>query len=282
MILHCGKRPLDLSSPKIMGILNVTPDSFYDGGRHYKADAPDLSSVLRTAERMVEDGAHILDVGGESTRPGADVVSVAQECDRVLPVVEALATRVDAVISVDTSTPAVMRESAALGAGLINDVRALEREGAVNTILATGLPVCLMHMQGSPETMQDNPGYQDVINEVAEYLQTRVDLLLSAAGARQPQILLDPGIGFGKTDEHNVALLKHLAKLGRSGYPLLVGVSRKSLIGRLLGRQPQERLAGSLAFAMAALMGGAKILRVHDVPETRDLVEVFNLTQFGS
>ncbi|TVZ40206.1 dihydropteroate synthase [Alteromonadaceae bacterium 2753L.S.0a.02] len=283
MILQCGRHALDLSRPKIMGIINVTPDSFFDGGQFFSASPGKLNidSVLAAAENMIAAGADILDVGGESTRPGARVVSVAEECDRVLPVVEVLENQFDVPISVDTSTPEVITACAELGAGLINDVRALERPGAIEAFLATGLPVCLMHMRGSPKTMQHNPHYRDVVSEVSTYLQSRVDVLRGASGDACPQILLDPGFGFGKSDDHNLALMKEIHVLCDLGLPVLVGVSRKSMIGRLLEREPHERLAGSLAFAMVALYNGASILRVHDVAETNDIVKVFNLTRFG-
>ncbi|WP_019606299.1 dihydropteroate synthase [Teredinibacter turnerae] len=282
MIIRCGSRDLDLSSPKVMGILNVTPDSFFDGGSNFDNGQLFLDKTLHAVEQMLRDGADIVDIGGESTRPGAAKVSVAEECQRVLPVVAAVAERFDTIISVDTSTPEVMRQAAQLGAGIINDVRALERDGALAACVETGLPVCLMHMQGTPQTMQDNPDYNDVVDEVSQYLQGRVAAVETAAVGAAGQIILDPGLGFGKSDGHNLALLNQLSALSALGYPTLIGVSRKSMIGRLLGREPNQRLAGSLGFAMAALVRGASILRVHDVAETRDIVEVFKLTHLGS
>jgi len=233
---------------------------------------------------MVAQGAAFVDVGGESTRPGASPVSVQQECDRVLPVVEALAARVDAVISVDTSTPLVMVESSKLGAGLINDVRALEREGALSAAISTELPICLMHMQGNPRSMQDNPAYDQVVDDVKVYLSQRIACVQKAAaglGKLAPQIILDPGFGFGKTDEHNLALLRGLPLLLKPGVPLLVGLSRKSMIGRLLGRNVENRLPGSLALAMLAVQNGARIVRVHDVAETLDVIKILELTLIG-
>ena len=270
-----------------MGILNVTPDSFFDGGKHYQSSAQQsltLDSAIRSAEQMVAQGAAFVDVGGESTRPGASPVSVQQECDRVLPVVEALAARVDAVISVDTSTPLVMVESSKLGAGLINDVRALEREGALSAAISTELPICLMHMQGNPRSMQDNPAYDQVVDDVKVYLSQRIACVQKAAaglGKLAPQIILDPGFGFGKTDEHNLALLRGLPLLLKPGVPLLVGLSRKSMIGRLLGRNVENRLPGSLALAMLAVQNGARIVRVHDVAETLDVIKILELTLIG-
>lgn len=271
--MQFGSRSLDLSSPKIMGVLNVTPDSFYDGGRYY-AQSKDISSALRRAEAMVAAGAHFIDIGGESTRPGAEPVSVQEEMDRVLPVVEALGKSIDSIISLDTSSPEVMREGSRLGAGVINDVRALTREGAIEAAYETGLPVCLMHMQGSPKTMQRDPTYDDVINQVREYFQTRMQAC-RAGNIGEEKLLLDPGFGFGKKDEHNLALLRRLNELRVNDCPLLVGLSRKSMLGRLLGRETEERLAGSLALAQYALQFGANILRVHDVAETRDVLRLF-------
>ncbi len=262
-----------------MGVLNVTPDSFSDGGNFWRKNG-DLSPAIAQAEHMVKAGATFIDVGGESTRPGAKPVTVQEELDRVLPVVEAITQALDVVVSVDTSSAEVMTAAASLGAGLINDVRALQREGALTSAAETGLPVCLMHMQGMPQSMQDNPRYSDVVNEVAGFLSARIDAS-KAAGIPEDKIILDPGFGFGKTDDHNLALMKGLRSLSSIGekqsYPMLVGVSRKSMIGRLLNRDVHERLAGSLALAHYALTQGAAILRVHDVAETVDLIKIFTL-----
>lgn len=277
MLVQFGSRALDLDRPRVMGILNVTPDSFYDGGRLYGHAGVDIGKAIRAAEKMVSDGAAFIDIGGESTRPGAEPVSPQQECDRVLPVVEALAGTVDAIISVDTSSPEVMTEAYRLGAGLINDVRALEKEGALAAAVATGLPVCLMHMRGTPRTMQEKPEYDDIVRSVADYLAERTARFIAAGGAPD-KIIVDPGFGFGKTDEHNLALLKALRSFADSS-PLLVGLSRKSLLGRILGRAPDERLPGSLALAMVALQNGANILRVHDVAETVDVVKIFEFAR---
>lgn len=268
-----------------MGVLNVTPDSFYDGGSYCDSEHLLMDKIVSSAANMVAQGAAIIDIGGESTRPGASPVSIQEECDRVLPVVERLGQEVDVVLSVDTSTPEVMTGAAGLGVGIINDVRALERPGALEAAIATQLPICLMHMQGTPATMQDNPHYADASRDVREYLQARVNAVLAgavAAGLSAPQLLLDPGFGFGKTDEHNLALLRGLAELQVLGYPLLVGFSRKSMIGRLLGREPDERLAGSLALAMLSVQRGASIVRVHDVAETRDVLKLLQIIESGS
>jgi dihydropteroate synthase len=266
--LPCGSRFLDLSRPQVMGILNVTPDSFSDGGRYGQRDA-----ALRHAESMVLAGATLIDVGGESTRPGALRVSPAEELERVAPVVEAIAAELDVIISVDTSTPAVIRESARLGAGLINDVRSLRRDGALEAAADSGLPVCLMHMRGEPGTMQQSPEYADVLSEVRDFLAQRI-AVCAAAGVAAERIILDPGFGFAKTLEHNLSLFKRLESLLDLGRPLLVGVSRKSMIGGVLGHEVGERLFGSLALAALAVTKGAHILRVHDVAETVDVLRM--------
>lgn len=266
--LPCGNRVLDLSRVHVMGILNVTPDSFSDGGRFSQLDA-----ALRHAEAMVAAGATLIDVGGESTRPGARAVSPTEELERVAPIVERIHRELDVIISVDTSTPAVMRETARLGAGLINDVRSLRRDGALDAAAATGLPVCLMHMLGEPGTMQDDPHYHDVTREVGEFLVERLDQC-AAAGIPAQRIILDPGFGFAKTLAHNLSLFKHMEALHTLGRPLLVGVSRKSMIGNALGRPVGERLYGGLALAALAITKGARILRVHDVVETMDVVRM--------
>jgi len=266
--LLCGNRVLDLAHVHVMGILNVTPDSFSDGGRFSQLDA-----ALRHAEAMVAAGATLIDVGGESTRPGARAVSPVEELERVAPIVERIHRELDVIISVDTSTPAVMRESARLGAGLINDVRALRRDGALDAAAATGLPVCLMHMLGEPGTMQDDPHYGDVTREVGEFLAERLSRCV-AAGIPAEKVVLDPGFGFAKTLAHNLSLFKRMEALHALGRPLLVGVSRKSMIGNALGRPVGERLYGGLALAALAITKGARLLRVHDVAETMDVVRM--------
>ena len=272
-VLCCGKHILDLSSPHVMGILNVTPDSFSDGGR-YSA----LDTALRRAVEMRAAGASIIDIGGESTRPGAALVSTQQELDRVGPLVELIARECDVIISVDTSTPAVMRESARLGAGMINDVRALQRDGAMDAAAATDLPVCLMHMRGEPQTMQEAPYYDDVAAEVAVFLKERIDAC-TQAGISTERIVLDPGFGFAKNTQHNYELFKRLPELLALQCPLLVGVSRKSMVGNILEKAVDQRLYGSLALAVMAMERGTKILRVHDVEETMDVLKIFNAVQ---
>ena len=266
--LPCGNRVLDLAHTHVMGILNVTPDSFSDGGRFAALDA-----ALRHAEAMVQAGATLIDVGGESTRPGAPVVLPQEELDRVAPVVERIARELDVIISVDTSAPIVMTEVARLGAGLINDVRSLRREGALQAAAATGLPVCLMHMLGEPGDMQDNPHYEDLVGEVSTFLADSM-ARCAAAGIGAERIVLDPGFGFAKTLQHNLSLFKHMEALHALGRPLLVGVSRKSMVGQTLNRPVAERLYGSLALAALAMTKGARILRVHDVAETVDVVRM--------
>lgn len=266
--LPCGSRTLDLSRPQVMGILNVTPDSFSDGGRYNRIDA-----ALRHAEQMLEAGAAIIDVGGESTRPGAPPVSAEEELQRVAPVVEQLVCRLDALVSVDTSSPALMREAALLGAGMINDVRSLSRDGALQAAAQGNLAVCLMHMQGEPQTMQDSPQYDDVTTAVRAFLADRV-AACEAAGIARERLLIDPGFGFAKTLAHNLSLFRHMQALHDLHLPLLVGVSRKSMIGKVLGREVDQRLAGSLALAALAVQQGAHILRVHDVAETVDVLRM--------
>ena len=266
--LRCGAKLLDLSSPVVMGVLNVTPDSFSDGGSFVGRD-----KALAHAGNMLGNGAAIIDVGGESTRPGALPVSVQEELDRVVPVVEALVQEFQCIVSVDTSTPEVMLAAAGVGAGLINDVRALKRPGALNAVAGLDLPVCLMHMQGQPGTMQQNPKYQSIEREVAEFFAQRIDACV-AAGVSKGRLLLDPGFGFGKTLEHNVALLSGLAVFSSLGLPLLVGVSRKTMIGKIVNKPVDQRLHGSVAAAVLAVERGANIVRVHDVLETVDALKV--------
>lgn len=278
--LRCGNRTLPLFPPVVMGILNITPDSFSDGGRLLSGNAPDLDRVLRKAALMRRQGALIVDVGGESTRPGAQPVGQQQELDRVAPVVDAIARRIDITISVDTSTPAVMREAAALGAGMINDVRALSRPGALKTAANTDLAVCLMHMQGEPQTMQRAPSYTDVVVDVGRFLVSRAAECI-AAGIEQDRIVLDPGFGFGKTLEHNLDLFRGLGTLLGNGYPVLIGVSRKAMIGTVLGRAPARRLAGALALATLAADAGVGLVRTHDVAATRDALAMVAAVRRG-
>lgn len=274
--LLCGNRELDLSYPTVMGILNVTPDSFSDGGCYQRVD-----EALHHAETMVGQGAVMVDVGGESTRPGASPVSEQEELDRVVPVVEALARSVDVCISIDTSTPSVMTAAAAAGAHFLNDVRALERDGALEAAAATGLPVCLMHMKGVPASMQNNPLYRNVVTDVLDYLDKRLSAAESA-GLNKTQLLIDPGFGFGKSYEHNYELLQRLDELQTLGVPVLAGLSRKTMIGQACGQTlPAERVLGSVAGAVACAMKGAAILRVHDVMETVEALKVVRAMQGG-
>ncbi|APS28713.1 dihydropteroate synthase [Pectobacterium brasiliense] len=263
---------LDLSCPHIMGILNVTPDSFSDGGKHNKLDA-----ALLHVQEMVNAGATLIDIGGESTRPGAAEVSTEEELNRVVPVVEAIAKRFDVWISVDTSKPEVMTASAQAGAHLINDIRALQEPGALKAAAATGLPVCLMHMQGMPRTMQHKPHYDDLMQDIGDFLQQQIDRCVSA-NIPKSKLLLDPGFGFGKNLAHNYALLARLSELHRFELPLLVGMSRKSMIGQILNVPPAQRVHGSIACAVIAAMQGAQIIRVHDVKETADAMRIVEAT----
>ncbi|MEZ5529795.1 MAG: dihydropteroate synthase [Porticoccaceae bacterium] len=272
--MRLGHYSLDLTSPKIMAVLNVTPDSFSDGGVLCNAKgAPDLSLVLKRVEALVAEGANIIDVGGESTRPGASPVSSEEELDRVIPVVEAIAAHFEVPVSVDTSTAEVILAAAGAGASLINDVRALRRTGALQAVADTDLPVCLMHMVGEPDTMQQSPQYRSVVAEVRDFLMQRV-AACEEVGIDRKKILLDPGFGFGKTLEHNLELFRGLPQLCQLGMPILVGVSRKSMIGALLDKPVEERLVGSVAMAMMAVQRGAGIVRVHDVSATVDALRI--------
>ncbi|MBD3657074.1 MULTISPECIES: dihydropteroate synthase [Marinobacter] len=268
MKMNFAGRQIDLSRCHVMGILNVTPDSFSDGGRFNRLDV-----ALDRARQIVDEGAAFVDIGGESTRPGSAPVSVQEELDRVCPVVEAVAREFDTVISVDTSSPEVIRESVRVGAGLINDVRSLQRDGALAAAVEAGVPVCLMHMKGEPKTMQAQPEYRNVLREVSSFLMERVRVA-EQAGIAPENILLDPGFGFGKTLEHNLQLLAAQDQLRVLGYPLLIGMSRKTMLGQITGRDVAERLPASLAVATISALKGASVIRVHDVRETVDAVKV--------
>ncbi len=267
-LLRCRGQTLDLTRPQVMGVLNVTPDSFSDGGRHAS-----LAAAVAHGVRLAEEGAALIDVGGESTRPGASPVGLAEELDRVVPVIERLRAATPAIVSVDTSKPEVMRAAAAAGAGLINDVRALCEPGALAAAAATGCAVCLMHMQGQPRTMQHEPSYSDVVGEVRAFLAARL-AAARAGGLGADQLLVDPGFGFGKNLKHNLTLLRHLGELATLDAPLLVGLSRKSLLGTLTGRGADERIHGSIALAVLAVAAGARIVRAHDVAATVDALKV--------
>jgi dihydropteroate synthase len=267
-MLRCGRFVLPLDRPLVMGVVNVTPDSFSDGGRFRDPEA-----AASHARRLVEEGADLIDIGGESTRPGAAPVSEQEELERILPVLEKL-NDLGKPVSIDTRRPEVMKAALAAGASMINDVRALAEPYAHEAVATTGCAVCLMHMKGDPRTMQHAPHYDDVTKEVKAFLKDAVRKA-RFAGIATDRIVVDPGIGFGKTAAHNLTLLKNLKQLEEIGVPILVGVSRKSTIGAVTGRPVEERLAGSLAMALLALLGGATILRVHDVKETKDVIAVW-------
>ncbi|MGA1424028.1 MAG: dihydropteroate synthase [Steroidobacteraceae bacterium] len=269
MSLRCADRLLDLRFPRVMGVLNVTPDSFSDGGRFV-----DVEAAISAAERMRAAGADIIDVGGESTRPGAAEVSADEEWHRVESVLRRLIER-GALVSLDTSKPEVMRAGLELGVQMINDVYALRRPGALAAVAASNAAVCLMHMQGEPRSMQQAPHYTDVVSEIREFLAERLQAC-RAAGIADDRLAIDPGFGFGKTLPHNLALLRRLSELQSLGVPMLAGLSRKTMLAGLTGRPVEARLAGSLALALAACEGGARIIRVHDVPETVDALKVWS------
>ena len=267
-VLDCAGKQLDLARPQIMGILNITPDSFSDGGDFFSLDV-----ALEQARKMVREGAAIIDVGGESTRPGAESVTLKQELDRVIPVIEAISRELQVPVSIDTSKPEVMRAAVNAGAGLINDVMALRVPGALAAARELEVPVCLMHMQGQPRTMQHAPAYGDVVEDIKAFLLERIEACV-AAGICRDKLLLDPGFGFGKTLGQNLVLLKRLHEFGELGAPLLVGISRKSMIGALLDAPVEERLYGSLAAAVLAFGQGASVVRTHDVKATADALTV--------
>jgi dihydropteroate synthase len=268
LVLRCADKTLDLSQPVVMGVVNVTPDSFSDGGRFFSVEA-----AVEHGMRLAEEGAALVDVGGESTRPGAEPVGAEEELERVIPVIERLRAATTAIISVDTSKAEVMRAAGAAGAGLINDVRALREPGALAAAAASGCAVCLMHMQGEPRTMQRAPSYADVVTEVRAFLAGRVAESISS-GLAPERLAVDPGFGFGKTLEHNLTLLRRLGELAADGPPVLVGLSRKSMLGTLTGRAAGERLYGSVALAVIAALNGARIIRAHDVAATVEALRV--------
>ncbi len=264
---NCGKYQLNLNRPHVMGIVNVTPDSFSDGGKYTSIDL-----AVAHGLKLIAEGADILDIGGESTRPGAAPVSLDEELRRVIPVIEALSAVSTVPLSIDTYKPEVMRQSIAAGIDIVNDVRALQEDHAVKIVANSNVGVCLMHMQGMPQTMQVAPSYQDVVAEVKQFLLERMQVVMSA-GIAQERIVLDPGFGFGKTTEHNIALIQHLGEIGELG-PLLVGLSRKSVLGKIAGGDELQRLHAGLAASVISAMKGAKILRVHDVKATVDALKV--------
>jgi len=269
--LDCAGRLLKLDAPRVMGIVNATPDSFADGGEHATVEA-----AIAHGLKLAEEGADILDIGGESTRPGAGDVSIEEELGRVIPVIGALSRQVSIPISIDTSKPEVMRAAVAAGAGMINDVYGLRREGALDAAAGLGVPVVLMHMQGEPRTMQANPQYDDVVAEVHRFLAERI-FAAEMAGIAKKNVVVDPGFGFGKDTRHNLQLLAQLRRFTEFGVPVLAGLSRKKTIGQLTGRdQPRERVFGSVAAHLVAAQNGAAILRVHDVAATVDALKVWN------
>ncbi len=268
MNLHCGQFTLDLSSPRVMGILNVTPDSFSDGGSYLQTDL-----AFAQANKLIEEGADILDVGGESTRPNAQPVSLQEEVDRVIPVIESLVSKVNIPISIDTYKPAVMRAAIAAGASIVNDVKALQEAGAIEAVAGAEVGVCLMHMQGGPQNMQDDPHYDDVVKNVVTFLLERA-AICEQEGIQKNRLLIDPGFGFGKTRAHNITLIQQLNTLVMTGYPVLVGLSRKSVLGEMTGNDIDARLYASVSAAVVSAINGAKILRVHDVKATVEALKV--------
>lgn len=267
-LLQCGKFQLDLAQPRVMGIVNVTPDSFSDGGQYAATDL-----AVAHAQRLIAEGADILDIGGESTRPGAEPVSLQEELRRVIPVIEALSKVTTVPLSIDTYKPQVMQAAIQVGVDMVNDIRALQETNALEIVANSNVGICLMHMQGLPQTMQLNPSYKDVVAEVQQFLAARVAACL-AHGVSKNRIMLDPGFGFGKTKEHNIALIQHLDKLTDLGYPLLVGLSRKSVLGKIAGGDEQQRLHAGLAASVISVMKGAKVVRVHDVKATVDALKI--------
>lgn len=275
-VLDCNGRALTLDRPRVVGIINVTPDSFSDGGQFASIDA-----AVAHGLRLAEEGADMLDIGGESTRPGAADVSVAEELQRVIPVIEQLVARTALPIAIDTSKPEIMRAAVAAGAGMINDVYGLRRDGAMDAAAELRVPVCLMHMQGEPRSMQDEPHYDDVVGEVHRFLTDRL-FACELAGIDRRRVMVDPGFGFGKTLEHNLALLRKLSRFADLGSGVYVGLSRKSMIGTLTGRkEPADRAAGSAAAALIAVQRGARMVRVHDVAPTVDALKVWHAVQAG-
>ena len=272
-MLKLNKHAYDLKRPLVMGILNITPDSFSDGGKYL-----DFSDALKRAHAMIEEGVDIIDIGGESTRPGSDPVSIDEELKRIIPIIEALKRDSNIAISVDTYKPAVMKEVIDMDVAMINDVYALTQPGAIDIIKKSEVGICLMHMQGTPKTMQINPTYKNVVSEVQSFLKGRAEMLISG-GIDQSRIILDPGFGFGKTFEHNIEMLKKLESFQSLKFPLLVGLSRKSFIRKILNGEHDDHLSGSISAAIFSVLKGAKILRVHDVKETLSALKIINLAQ---
>lgn len=276
VVLDCAGKLLDLSSPRVMGVLNITPDSFSDGGDFFYPEA-----AITRAWTMVEEGAAIIDVGGESSRPGAMEVTVAEELRRVIPVIEALARELPVPVSLDSTKPEVIRSAARAGAGLINDIMALQRTGALAAAVETGLPVCLVHMQGNPQTMQMDPRYEDVVEDIYRFFTARI-LACEGAGIPRERLIIDPGFGFGKTTADNLRLLKALGRFCDLGLPVLVGFSRKAFLGKLTKRPISERLASGLTASVLAVLNGARIIRTHDVAATVDALQLVEGVQCQS
>ena len=272
-MLQLNKHSNDLNRPLVMGILNITPDSFSDGGQYL-----DFNAALKRAEKMIEEGADIIDIGGESTRPGSDTVSADEELKRITPIIKTLKKNSNIVISVDTYKPKVMEQVIDMGVAMINDVFALQQQGAIDIIKKSNVGLCLMHMQGTPKTMQLNPTYQDVVNEVKSFLDERTNSLI-AEGIDSERIILDPGFGFGKTFEHNITLLQNLESFQSLKFPLLVGLSRKSFIRKILSGDHDDHLSGSISAAILSILKGAKIVRVHDVKETQSAIKIMQIAQ---
>jgi dihydropteroate synthase len=272
-MLQLNKHSYDLNRPLVMGILNITPDSFSDGGQYL-----DFNEALKHTEKMIEEGADIIDIGGESMRPGSDPVSSDEELKRITPIIKALKKNSNIVISVDTYKPKVMQQVIDMGVAMINDVFALQQPGAIDVIKKSNVAICLMHMQGTPKTMQLNPTYQDVVNEVKSFLAERANSLI-AEGIDSERIMLDPGFGFGKTFEHNISLLQNLESFQSLKFPLLVGLSRKSFIRKILSDDHDDHLSGSISAAILSILKGAKIVRVHDVKETQSAIKIMQIAQ---
>ena len=272
-MLQLNKNSFDLKRPLVMGILNITPDSFSDGGMYL-----DFNTALKRAEKMIEEGVDIIDIGGESTRPGSDAVSVVEELKRITPIIEAIKKISDIAISIDTYKPEVMREVIDMDVAMINDIFALQKPNAIDMIKKSNVGVCLMHMQGTPKTMQLNPSYKNVVNEVKSFLEERANLLANE-GIDKSRVILDPGFGFGKTFEHNIELLQNIESFQSLNFPILVGLSRKSFIRKILNGDHDDHLSGSISAAVLSAVKGAKILRVHDVKETQSALKIIQVAQ---
>ena len=270
MLLHLGSRTLDLSKPKIMGVLNITPDSFSDGGKYQSLD-----HALSACEKMIDEGASIIDVGGESTKPGSSPIEAGIQIDRVIPVIQSIKKNFDTIVSVDTGDPVVMREAIKNGAEIVNDVYALKNTVDMDFLSGENKAICLMHMKGSPSTMQENPVYDDLMSEIKDFLEERINFCLRA-GKNRESLIIDPGFGFGKTLRHNILLLKNIEQLKYLKVPICIGISRKSFIGKITNKTINERLYGSLGATLIALQNGANIIRTHDVGPTTDIINLYN------